>query len=294
MVQASTKRQTIIYYDGISSQQFRSLNEIYLYIYIITGPIGIYIIDKKFSLGIFLACFFQGIGSILLYFSASNFWLNFYSNAFVALAQSLMFPAPAFMAERYFSKKIAPLVVCLPLYFMMLGNGLAQWFPIFYMDDTLDKNIIYDRYSTIKILGMFAGLPVLLLYIPFWLWPITNKNERFSDKKHKDSLEEAILHNAIVKKEEPIGLIKGTFLTLTSLIPLTNLLMGSVANGLWGTFCTISNSIMVDFGYSDQFSGLISLIYVLLGTVYASWISYHMDTKKKIDQALKVFSLLLA
>ena len=66
MVQASTKRQTIIYYDDITTAAFRSLNEIWLYVYLVTGPLGIYIIDKNFRLGIFLACFFQGIGSILL------------------------------------------------------------------------------------------------------------------------------------------------------------------------------------------------------------------------------------
>ena len=97
--------------------------------------------------------------------------MNFFANAFVALAQSLFFPAPALVAERYFPKQIRTLVVSLPLYFMMIGNGLGQWYPIYYMNDTLNYDTIYDRYEILKILGILAGLPTLFIYIPFYLWP---------------------------------------------------------------------------------------------------------------------------
>lgn len=108
MVQASTERQTKIYYGDISSEQYRLLNEIYLYVYIFTGPIGMYIVDRHFTLGVFLGSFFQGIGSIVIFFAKSNYWFHFSANALCAFAQCLLFPCPGLMAEKYFSKKIAP------------------------------------------------------------------------------------------------------------------------------------------------------------------------------------------
>ena len=201
-----------------------------------------------------------------------------------------MFPSPSFMAQRYFSKKVAPLIVCLPLFIDMLGSGIAQWYPIYLMDDTVDENLIYQRYNTIKMFGMLACLPAVLFYIPFQLWtPLINK-EDIQQKKNNEELQ-LLQYNE--STQEPISWIQGVFLTVTSIIPFSNWLMASAGNGIWTTFQTISNSTMIELGYSDKYAGVVSQIFVVQGTPYALYISYIMDTKKKLDKSMKIFSLLL-
>ena len=106
MWQSSTRIQTQIYYNGISDEKFLQLNELYLYIYVVTAPIGMYMVNKYFSLSIFLAAFSQALAAVLIYFSGNNYWLNFFSNTLGGLNQCWMFPSPSFMAQRYFSKKV--------------------------------------------------------------------------------------------------------------------------------------------------------------------------------------------
>ena len=104
----------------------------------------------------------------------------------MALSQALIFPVPGFVADKYFEKNVAPVVVSLPLYCFMLGNGMAQWCPMYFMNDTLDKATIYDRYQTLKLLGIFTCAPAILTFIPFWLYrpPI---NQEFVKKRRSYS-----------------------------------------------------------------------------------------------------------
>jgi len=140
---------------------------------------------------------------------------------------------------------------------------------------------------------MLACAPAILTVIPFLLCQPPAYKEKL--EKPKNSMKESLLDQDKEQENKPeqIGWCKGTLLTFTGLRPLTNLIMGSAANGLWGTFLTISNSTMVNLGYSDKLAGLISLCLIILGTPYASYISYLMNTKKKIDNSLKWFSLML-
>jgi hypothetical protein len=85
----------------------------------------------------------------------------------VGLSQGTIFPAAGFMANRYFPEKTVQVIVVLPLFMCNLGNGAAQWFPIFLMNDTHEDSLINERFSTIHMMNMFACVPSLLFFIPF-------------------------------------------------------------------------------------------------------------------------------
>ena len=76
-------------------------------------------------------------------------------------------------------------------------------------------------------------------------------------------------------------------------MPCTNLLIGSLTSGLWSFFCSISNSIMVEIGFTDQFTGCISMIVIFVGTPYACYITCLMRDRKSIDNSMKFMCLLL-
>ena len=105
VIQASVKNQTMIYYGDISSYQFRALNEIFLYIYVPTGLLGCYLCYKNLRLSLTLASIFLIIGSVLQYISANNYYLHLSANFVMGLSQGFIFPAPAVIAQRYFSVK---------------------------------------------------------------------------------------------------------------------------------------------------------------------------------------------
>ena len=93
------------------------------------------ILDKYPRVGIFLACFFVGSGSILIYFAKNDYIYQIAAVVFVSFSLGVVFSGQGTLAQ-YFSEKTAPIVMCLPLYFQAISSGLAQWYPIYLMDDT--------------------------------------------------------------------------------------------------------------------------------------------------------------
>lgn len=54
-------------------------------------------------------------------------------------------------------------------------------------------------------------------------------------------------------------------------------------------FLTISNTAMIQFGYSGDFTGIIGFVYVIVGTLVGSFIIQLFD--KNIDLGLKIVSM---
>lgn len=267
-----------------------------MYVYIPTGPVGCYLIDKHFKLAIFISAATISAGSILSYFAGNNYNLCLTANILMGLCQGTIFPAAGFMANRYFPENIVQVIVVLPLFMNILGNGAAQWFPIFLMDDTHEDSLINERFSTIHMMSMFACVPSLLLFIPFWLWPLKPRMSSKSDVKYTEEYNTPFVEQQTQVAEEKnlnIGWWKGTILTVMTRMPLTNLILGAAADGMWSTWLTVSNSEMIRFGYTDLFTGGINFALVMVGVVLSLILSWNLNTPKKMDLGLKVTSLLV-
>ena len=296
LVQASSEIQSYIFYGNITPVEFRLLNEIFLYVYIPIGPVGCYLIDKHFKLAIFISAATISAGSVLSYFAGDSYDLALAANILMALCQGTIFPAAGFMANRYFPEKLVQVIVVLPLFMNILGNGAAQWFPIFLMDDTHEDSVIHARFSTIHMMSMFACVPSLLLFIPFWLWPLKPRMSTKSDVKATEEYKILLVEHQTQVAEEKnlnIGWWKGTILTVMTRMPLTNLIIGAAAEGMWSTWLTVANSEMINFGYTDLFTGGINFALVMVGVILSLCLSWNMNTPKKMDLGLKVTSLLV-
>jgi MFS family permease len=195
LAQASSEIQSHIFYENITPVQFRLLNEIFLYVYIPIGPVGCYLIDKHFKLAIFISAATLSAGSVLSYFAGNSYNLALTANFIMGLCQATTFPASAFMANRYFPEKLVQVIVVLPLFMNILGNGAAQWYPIFLMDDTHEDSLIHERFSTIHMMGMFSCVPSLLFFIPFWLWPLKPRISIKSDVKATEEYKPLLLED---------------------------------------------------------------------------------------------------
>ena len=181
--QASTYRESMIYYSDLSSLQYRILNEEFLYIYFLFAPFGCWLVDKKFSFSVFWGAATLSLGAIGQYFAGNDFNLKIAANFILSMSQITVFPSPGFIADRYFPKRLRSVVVAMPLFINMAGCGLAQWLPIWIMNDSNDLETISDNYDTITLIGIFTAVPSLLLYIPWLCHPLKpNEPESHGDE----------------------------------------------------------------------------------------------------------------
>jgi hypothetical protein len=172
-------------------------------------------------------------------------------------------------------------IVAAPLFFNMAGCGLAQWLPIWLMDDSTNFSEISTRYDTIGLLGLGATVPALLFYIPWFIHPLKpNTTQETTDPLYQE------------KKNlgQKVNWFSGTWLQMKTLTPCLNLIMGASAFGFWSTFLTIINQTMVDFGYTDEFTGLMGFLVIVVATVLSTIAVDTLKTPKLMDLGAKLVS----
>ena len=90
-----------------------------------------------------------------------------------------------------------------------------------------------------------------------------------------------------------INWFTGTYLQIKNFTPCINLIMGACAFGFWSTFLTIINSTMVDFGYTDEFTGLMGFLVILVAVVVSTFVVDVLKTPKLMDLGMKVMAFLI-
>jgi hypothetical protein len=77
---------------------------------------------------------------------------------------------------------------------------------------------------------------------------------------------------------------------MKTLTPCLNLIMGASAFGFWSTFLTIINQTMVDFGYTDEFTGLMGFLVIVVATLLSTIAVDTLKTPKLMDLGAKLVS----
>ena len=119
------------------------------------------------------------------------------------------------------------------------------------MDDTLDFKAVSDRMDYISYIGLFSTVSSLVFLLPFLFSSL-----------------EIVTYNKLAKTEEP-EFWKSIKMQCTNKMCLINLILGACADGFWSCFVSISNSTMVDFGYSDVNTGALGFVFIIIGTIVA-------------------------
>lgn len=128
----------------------------------------------------------------------------------------MIFPAPASIADRYFPKKFESLILTLPMYFNLLGDGFGLWYPINLMDDTNEFVLIKERMNFCKIVGMISACPSLLLILPYMINHIRPKNK----KSESEKLE---IEYKLEKIDESLGFLQSIKISLKDKVSIMNL-----------------------------------------------------------------------
>lgn len=163
----------------------------------------------------------------------------------------------------------------------MAGCGLAQWLPIWLMNDSYEFSTISANYDTIGLISLGTTVPALLFYIPWFIHPLKpNSNQETRDEISQEK------HRLGAK----VGWFSGTWLQIKTLMPCLNLIMGASAFGFWSTFLTIINQTMVDFGYTDEFTGLMGFLVIVVATFVSTIAVDTLKTPKLMDLGAKVLS----
>ena len=229
------------------------------------------------------ACVFLSSGSIVVYLSDNNYWVYLGGNIILSFGQTHLFACPATIADRYFSSSQESFILTTPTFANMLGDGVGLWIPAQIINNTLDINLISKRMKLIRIIGMISCVPTLIQILPFQF----TKSRILQKHRSTDSQKP----NAIVNK---LGFIESIKTQLTNKTSLLNFFMGIYTIGLVWLFISISNTTMANFGYSDQFIGLIGFCYLLFGALCGFVLVKVFG--RKIDLGIKVvtFTLLQA
>lgn len=279
LTQSAIEKETkIFYHSSMSSYEYRLLNEGYLYIYILTGAFGTYYCGKNLLVSTIIPPFCLTIGVIIIYMAGGNYWYSILGHFFASLAQAFMFPAPATIADRYFSKSQEPYILTIPIFVNMLGNGFALWFCAWLMDDAEEIEIINQRMEMIHFVGIAGGLLALLSIIPYLIRPpkVLKKNN-------------GNVQTTFREIDDAIGFWDSTKLCFKDKMSFLNLIMGSMTISCWWAFMTISSSAMKSFGYSDSFVGLVGFSYFIFGAVMGLLVVKVFEVKLDIGLRLTYF-----
>ena len=278
MINSSTFLQSHIYFKGIDGYSFRVMTELWLYIYVVFSIPGVYICQKYFRSGLIVCYILTSICSVHNFTVKGNYWWRILGNVIGSFGQCCIFCAPATIAG-YFPKKLESLILTLPMFFNMLGDGFGLWFPIYMMDDSLDGVVIDQKMDTINIIAMIATVPSMLLLLPF---VTSGVKPRAADNGFE-------IEEKLEKIDRSLGIFQSFEICFKDKMSMFNLFAASISNGIFYMLMTISNTAMVDFGYSDGFTGAIGFIYVIAGTLIGSLIVQIFD--KQIDSGIKMSSM---
>ena len=90
---------------------------------------------------------------------------------------------------------------------------------------------------------------------------------------------------------QKFGFVKSIKIQLTNKNSLLNFILGIYLMGLVWVFTSLSNTTMSQFGYGDQFVGLIGFCYLLFGSICGTIIIKVFETNTTLGIRVIIFAL---
>ena len=166
--QTATEEQFYIYFgEEIKGFRYRIMGECWMYLFFLTGFIGTWVINKKYSFGLFYGSILMSSGSFIRFMGQNNYWLCLLGNSIMSISQAFAYPSPSTLSARFFDSNQEALILSLPIFFCSVGVAFGLWFPCWIMNNAVDPQIVESKMRIITMFGMIITIPALVLTLFF-------------------------------------------------------------------------------------------------------------------------------